>query len=84
MASFRRARFKSDVYGAIYGRVGVANGNALFYGKGGVASLNAKASTIDPCAGAPGCGSTTLTMTGDKVMVGWSAGAGIEWMVGAG
>jgi outer membrane immunogenic protein len=77
-------RFKSDVYGAIYGRLGVAAGTALFYGKGGVAFLNAKASTIDPCAGTPGCGTTTLTMTGDKVMVGWSAGAGIEWMLGAG
>jgi outer membrane immunogenic protein len=72
-------RFKSDLYGAIYGRLGVAAGNALLYGKGGVAFLNAEASTIDPC-----CGATTLVMTGDKLMVGWSAGAGIEWMFGAG
>lgn len=77
-------RFKSDVYGAIYARLGVAAGNALLYGKGGVAFLNAEASTIDPCAGVAGCGVTTLTMTGDKVMVGWSAGGGIEWMVGGG
>jgi outer membrane immunogenic protein len=77
-------RFKSDLYGAIYGRLGVAAGNALFYGKGGVAFLNAEASTIDPCAGTAGCGTTTLTMTGDKVMVGWSAGGGVEWLFGAG
>jgi outer membrane immunogenic protein len=77
-------RFKSDLYGAIYGRLGVAAGNALFYGKGGVAFLSAEASTIDPCAGTPGCGTTTLTMTGDKVMVGWSAAGGVEWLFGAG
>ena len=79
-----RTRFKSDLYGAIYGRLGIAHGNALIYGKGGVAFLDAEASTIDPCANVPGCGTTTLTMTGDKVMVGWSAGAGIEWMFGSG
>jgi outer membrane immunogenic protein len=77
-------RFKSDFYSAIYGRLGVAAGNALFYGKGGVAFLNAKASTIDPCAGPPGCGTTTLTMTGNKLMVGWSAGGGVEWLFSAG
>lgn len=77
-------RVKSDWYGALYARLGFAVGSALFYGKGGVAVLNAEASTIDPCAGTPGCGTTTLTMTGDKVMVGWSAGGGIEWMFGGG
>ena len=46
-------RFKSDLYGAIYGRLGIATGNALFYGKGGVAFLDAEASTIDPCVSAP-------------------------------
>jgi outer membrane immunogenic protein len=77
-------RFKSDFYGALYGRLGFASGNALFYGKGGFAFLQAEASTIDPCAGVPGCGTTTLNMTGSKTMAGWSAGAGIEWMFGAG
>jgi outer membrane immunogenic protein len=77
-------RVKSDWYGALYARAGVAAGNALFYGKGGVAFLNAKASTIDPCANVAGCGTTTLTMTGDKVMAGWSAGGGIEWMFAPG
>src|SRR5690606_5892876 len=76
--------FKSDLYGAIYGRLGLAAGSALFYGKGGVAFLNAKASTIDPCMGTPACGTTTLTMTGSKLMVGWSAGGGVEWLFGDG
>jgi outer membrane immunogenic protein len=76
-------RFKSNLYGAIYGRLGVAHGSALIYGKGGVAFLDAEASTIDPCVAPPAtCGTTTLTMTGDKVMTGWSAGAGIEWRFG--
>jgi outer membrane immunogenic protein len=73
--------FKSDAYGALYGRLGFVQGAALFYGKGGVAALNARATTIDPCAGTPGCGTTTLNMTGSKVMIGWSAGAGVEWML---
>jgi outer membrane immunogenic protein len=77
-----KTSFKSDLYGAVYGRLGIAAGNALIYAKGGVAFLDAEASTIDPCANAPGCGTTTLTMTGDKVMVGWSAAGGIEWMFG--
>ena len=75
-------RFRSGAYGALYGRLGVASGDALFYGKGGVAFLNARASTIDPCVAPPAtCGGTTLNMSGDKVMTGWSAGAGVEWMV---
>jgi outer membrane immunogenic protein len=72
-------RLKSDVYGAANGRFGIAAGNLLLYGKGGVAILRAEASTIDPCANAPGCGTTTLTMTGNKTMPGWSVGGGIEW-----
>ena len=77
-------RFKSDLYGAIYGRLGIAPGNALIYGKGGVAFLDAEAPPSIPAPDMPGCGTTTLTMTGDKVMVGWSAGGGIEWMFGSG
>jgi outer membrane immunogenic protein len=76
-------RFKSDLYGAVYGRLGVAHGNALVYGKGGVAFFKAEASTIDPCVAPPaGCGTGMLTMTGSKTLAGWSAGGGIEWMFG--
>jgi outer membrane immunogenic protein len=76
-------RFKSGVYGGAYGRLGVAAGNALFYGKGGVAFLKSQASTIDPCIAPPAsCGTGMLSMTGSKTLVGWSAGGGIEWMFG--
>lgn len=72
-------RFESDLYAAAYGRLGVASGSVLLYGKGGVALLRAEASTIDPCANTAGCGTTTLTMRGSQTLVGWSAGGGIEW-----
>ena len=47
-------RFKSGAYGALYGRLGFSTGNALIYGKGGGAFLDAKSSTIDPCVWPPG------------------------------
>ena len=72
-------RLRAGFYGVVYGQLGIAHGDFLFFGKGGVAFLDADASTIDPCAGTPGCGTTTLSMTGSKTMVGWSAGAGVEW-----
>jgi outer membrane immunogenic protein len=76
-------KFRSDVYGAITGRFGLTSARALFYGKGGAAFLNARASTIDPCVAPPAtCGTGTLNMTGNKVMVGWTAGGGLEWMFG--
>ncbi len=73
-------RFESQVYAAAYVRLGIATGSLLLYGKGGTALVRADASTIDPCADAPGCGTTTLTMRGSKTLVGWSAGGGIEWL----
>lgn len=73
-------RLDSDVYAAVLGRFGIAAGNVLLYGKGGAAFLSAEASTIDPCANAAGCGTTTLTMTGSKTLMGWAAGGGIEWL----
>jgi outer membrane immunogenic protein len=71
--------FKSDLYAAAYGRLGIARGAMLLYGKAGMAFLRAEASTIDPCANAPGCGTGLLTLRGSKTMPGWSAGGGIEW-----
>lgn len=73
--------FKSDFYGALYARFGVAVGNALFYAKAGGALLAARASTIDPCVAPPAsCGTETLSMRGHKTMPGWSLGAGVEWL----
>jgi outer membrane immunogenic protein len=75
--------FRSDGYGALNLRLGVVTGGALLYVKGGVAALNARASTIDPCIAPPTtCGTSTLTMQGSKTMVGWSLGGGVEWALG--
>ncbi len=75
--------FKSDAYGALHLRLGVVTGGALLYLKGGVAALNARASTIDPCVAPPAtCGTSTLAMHGSKTMFGWSLGGGVEWAIG--
>jgi outer membrane immunogenic protein len=76
--------FKSDFYSALTGRLGLPMNNILFYAKGGGALLDAKATTIDPCVAPPtGCGIGTLSMSGDKTMIGWTAGGGIEWAYAA-
>jgi outer membrane immunogenic protein len=76
--------FKSDLYGAVTGRLGVPVGNVLYYAKGGGAFLNAKATTIDPCIAPPvGCGVGILSMSGDKTMFGWTVGGGVEWAYAA-
>jgi outer membrane immunogenic protein len=71
-------RLQSDFYTAAYGRLGIASGPLLLYGKAGAAMIKAAASTMDPCANTAGCGTTTLTMTGKRMMPGWSIGGGIE------
>lgn len=77
-------RVKSDFYSAVTGRLGLPMNNILFYGKGGGAFLDAKATTIDPCIAPPvGCGIGTLSMRGDETMFGWTAGGGIEWAYAA-
>jgi outer membrane immunogenic protein len=71
---------KSDLFGALTARMGLATGKALVYVKGGAAFLKARATTIDPCVAPPaGCGTETLSMSGSKSMVGWTLGAGVEW-----
>ncbi len=75
--------FKSDAYGALNLRLGVVTNGALLYVKGGVAVLDARASTIDPCIAPPAsCGTSTVTMQGSKTMAGWSLGGGAEWELG--
>jgi outer membrane immunogenic protein len=80
--------FESDFNGSLTLRTGVAFGRALIYARGGVAVLAAEASTIDPC-GRSFCGQTTIESHGDDVLLGWTAGAGIEaaltnhWRAGA-
>ncbi len=75
-------RLRSDMFGALSARLGIANGPLLFYAKGGAAFLRAHASTTDPCVAPPaGCGTQTLTMNGDKTMTGWTIGGGLEWLL---
>ena len=73
---------KSELFGALTARLGVATGNVLVYVKGGVALLKAKARSEDPCIAPPaGCGTETLVMTGSNTMTGWTLGAGVEWHI---
>ena len=46
--------FRSDFYSALTGRAGFAFGDALIYAKGGLAMLNARASTVDSFIAPPG------------------------------
>ena len=64
-------------YGALTGRVGVPFNRFLIYARGGVAFLDAHASTIDPC-GRSFCGQTKIEAFGDEVRLGWTAGGGLE------
>lgn len=66
--------FRSDLYGGLFARLGIAHGNALAFVRGGAALLEARASTIDPLLP-----STTLRTTGRRTMAGWSVGGGGEW-----
>jgi outer membrane immunogenic protein len=76
--------FKSDLYAAVTGRLGLPMNNILYYAEGGGAFLDAKATTIDPCIAPPvGCGIGTLSMSGHKTMFGWTAGGGVEWAYAA-
>jgi len=76
-------RFRSDFHAALNARLGADVGRVLIYVKGGGTLLNARASTVDPCVQPPAtCGTTTLSMHGSKVMLGWTAGGGAEWRIG--
>jgi outer membrane immunogenic protein len=77
-----RTKIESDFHATFVGRLGAAIGGTLFYLKAGGTLLNAQASTIDPCVQPPAtCGTGTLTMHGSKLMLGWTAGGGVEWAV---
>jgi outer membrane immunogenic protein len=74
----------SDLYGGLFGRLGVALGSVLLYAKGGGAFLNARAQTVDSCVAPPAsCGTQTLTMKGSRTALGWSAGGGAELALGS-
>jgi len=65
-----------DWFGTLRGRLGVAAGNVLFYGTGGLAYGGVRTSVSNiftPNTGGVFNGSTNDTR------VGWAAGAGVEW-----
>jgi outer membrane immunogenic protein len=67
-----------DWYGAVTGRVGYAWDRVLVYGKGGVAFAEVETTTSDTCSVAP-CGAGLLQGRGSDTLVGWAAGAGLEF-----
>lgn len=69
--------FKADWFGSAAARVGVPFDRIMFYAKGGIAFLNAEASSVDPC-GRSFCGQTTIDASGDGVLLGWTIGGGAE------
>jgi outer membrane immunogenic protein len=68
---------KGEFYGALTGRLGIAFDRVLLYGRAGLAVLDAEASTIDTCAHGP-CGILTIAATNDELLLGLTAGAGVE------
>ena len=77
-ASDTSSSFKSDFYAAITGRAGVPLNGWLFYGKGGLALLNARTATIDTCSGG-GCGGNVAFLSETELLLGWTIGGGAEW-----
>jgi outer membrane immunogenic protein len=70
-----RIGIHSGAYGDITGRLGVAVGNALLYGKGGVAFYD-RIPTFSTVSGS----FSSVSFPG--VSTGWTAGAGIEYQLG--
>jgi outer membrane immunogenic protein len=69
---------KTEWFGTLRGKVGVAANNVLFYGTGGLAYGEIKASTSfnDPSFGG---GPLVFAGSSSAIRAGWTAGAGIEW-----
>jgi outer membrane immunogenic protein len=67
---FASASAKIDALGTVRGRVGVAFDQVLLYGTGGYAWADTKVSASV----------LTLGVSDSKVLNGWTAGAGVEWM----
>jgi outer membrane immunogenic protein len=71
----------SDFYTTIRGRVGFAWGNWLFYGTGGGIGLNWDTEVRDDCFVSP-CGGGVTDAHKQEFDWGWTAGGGIEYMIG--
>jgi outer membrane immunogenic protein len=79
-----RANISTGFYGDLTGRIGWAWGPWMFYGKGGLAVLDAKTNVTDavyPVAGFLGGYTNFATVGGnDESRVGWTAGGGFEYL----
>jgi len=71
----------SDFYTTVRGRLGFARGHWLFYGTGGWIGVNQETKVIDDCSTEP-CGSDLINAGGTDFRSGWTAGGGIEYMIG--
>jgi outer membrane immunogenic protein len=67
-----------DWYGVVAGRLGIAAGQFLLYGKGGAAFINKNYSFSDTCTAAP-CGPSGLVIGRSDTYVTWAAGGGVEY-----
>jgi Autotransporter beta-domain len=70
-----------DWYTALTGRLGVAAGPVLIYGKGGAAIVDVTDSVVGACVGAA-CAPLQRSVTaagGNRLGVTWAAGAGVEY-----
>lgn len=80
--------FRSDWQGSVLGRVGVSFDRTLIYAKAGVSVLHGTGRTVDSCRRAF-CGIITIDAEDSDLLLGWTAGAGVEvglsenWSVGA-
>jgi outer membrane immunogenic protein len=70
-----------DWYTALTGRLGVAAGPVLIYGKGGAAIVDVTDSVVGACLG-PACAPLQRSVAaagGNRLGVTWAAGAGVEY-----
>jgi outer membrane immunogenic protein len=76
-----RGESDSDFYTTIRGRLGFAWNHFLFYGTGGGIGVNYETKVIDDCSIAP-CGPGLIDAQKQEFDWGWTAGGGIEYMIG--
>jgi len=71
---------KLDYLGTVRGKLGIASGNWLFFGTGGLAYGHVK-SSFSASANFPG-GNVAISGRGNSWDAGWTAGAGINYGIG--
>ena len=69
-------------YAVLAGRLGLAVGSALIYGKAGAALIDTTDSVVDACVNVPPCSAPARTVAaagGNRLGVTWVAGGGLEY-----